>query len=63
MSTQLPETAGKLTTPEKITIVTHCVENESSLPKSQNPVLGPFLSQRIFNRFVKLTELSAFCFN
>jgi hypothetical protein len=42
MSTQLPETARKLTTPEKITIVTHCTEKEISLPNSRNPVSGPF---------------------
>jgi hypothetical protein len=43
MSTRLPETAGKLTTPEKITIVTHCIENEGSLPNLKSPISGNFL--------------------
>jgi hypothetical protein len=42
MSTQLPETAGKLTTPETMTIVTHCIENDGLLPNLQNPVSGTF---------------------
>jgi hypothetical protein len=62
MSTRLPETAGKLTTPETITIVTHCIENKGSLPNLQSPISGKFFNLKIFNTFVSATVLSALCF-
>jgi hypothetical protein len=63
MSTRLPETAGKLTTSETTTTVTHCIENESSLPNSQNLVSGPFFNLKMFNRHVNLAELSTISFS
>jgi hypothetical protein len=50
MSTQLPETAEKLTTPEKITIVTHSIENDGSLPNLQNLASDTFLQLENFQR-------------